>query len=254
MFKFGLKLWSINECYVEEALRLLDEKYFDFIELYIIPGSYEKYSGIWTKINVPYVIHAPHFREGLNLAKPEKKDKNLIYANESIKFANLLNSEVIIFHPGISGEVEETIRQINNLNDKRIVIENKPYYALQDGLICNGNSVEEIKLIINNTNIGFCLDIGHAFCSANARNILPLAYLKEFINLNPKIFHLTDGDICSIFDKHEHFGNGNYNIKEILNILPYDSMITVETVKNSKESLVDFQEDITYLRKIINER
>ena len=254
MIKLGLKLWSINECYIEEAHRLYKENYFDFIELYIIPNSYNKYADIWSNIKIPFVIHAPHFREGFNLAKPEKETVNLLYANESLKFADLLDSKIIIFHPGIAGSIEETVKQINLIDDRRIVIENKPYYALQDELICNGNSVEEVKYIINNANIGFCLDVGHAFCSANARNIPPLPYLKEFINLNPKIYHLTDGDICSIFDKHEHFGNGNYNIKEILNILPDECMITIETVKDSKTSLIDFQNDIEFLRNIINDK
>ena len=247
MHSLGLKLWSINENYVEEAVRLFHIKLYQYIELYVVPESYDKFIYLWENLDIPYVIHAPHFRFGMNLAKKENIIKNLAMVEETIKFADKLNAKTIIFHPGIAGNIEDTVFHLNIINDNRIVIENKPYHALNDGLICNGSSIEDIQFIINNAKVGFCLDIGHAFCSANSRKIDPILYLKEFLKLNPDIYHLTDGDFFSIFDSHLHFGSGNFDIKKILEILPSNCSITIETIKNFNDNLSDFEEDINFL-------
>jgi hypothetical protein len=42
MYSFGLKLWSTNTSnYLQEAYRLYNERFFDYIEIYIIPNSTE---------------------------------------------------------------------------------------------------------------------------------------------------------------------------------------------------------------------
>jgi sugar phosphate isomerase/epimerase len=250
MYKFGLKLWSTNENYVADAVRLYNEGFYHYVELYIIPDSFNKCINLWTNLDIPYIIHAPHFRNGMNLAKKEYFDINMKLAEETKKFADELNANIIIYHPGIAGDLEETVRQLNIINDNRIIIENKPYYTvLNDGNICNGHSHEEIKYILDNTNTGFCLDIGHCFCSANAKKIEPMEYLRQFLTLNPKLFHLTDNDYNSPIDKHYHFGQGNFNVKKIFSVLPSDVSITIETNKDFKDNLSDFEKDINCLNE-----
>lgn len=250
MGKIGLKLFSINENYVQEAVKLFEHKIYDFIELYVVPESFDKCINLWKPLKIPFIIHAPHFKHGVNLANSDKFEENVKKAQEAQKFADELNAEFIIFHPGIVGDIKETVRQLNIINDSRILIENKPYFTvLNDGNICNGNSPEEIKFILENTKTGFCLDIGHCFCSANAKNIQQFKYLKEFLKLNPLMFHLVDNDFSSPIDKHLHFGQGNYEIEKILNYLPENPKITLETTKGSKENLNDFVKDIEYIKK-----
>lgn len=249
MFKLGLKLWSINDNYVEKAKRLYDNGNYDYIELFSVPDSFNDYIYLWKSLNIPFLIHAPHFMHGVNFAKEECFEQNIKRAREAQNFADELNAEYIIFHPGIAGKTEETVRQLNIISDSRSLIENKPYFTvLGDGYICNGNSPEEIKYIIDNAKVGFCLDIGHCFCSANAKNIKPYDYLKEFLELNPKMFHLTDNDFLSSIDKHWHFGEGNFDVKKILKHLTLKSKITLETRKNSKENLDDFVEDVKVIK------
>jgi len=251
MFQLGLKLWSINENYVNEAIKLYDQGVYDFIELYAIPDSFDTQINLWKPLKIPYIIHAPHFRQGLNLAKEECYEQNMKFAVETRKFADELDAENMIFHPGIAGNIEETVRQLNIINDSRILIENKPYYTvLNDGNICNGHSPEEIEYIINKTALGFCLDIGHCFCSANAKNIEPFEYMEEFLKLNPKMFHLTDNDFSSSIDKHLHFGEGNFDVDKILNYLFDNAKITLETNKDSKENLYDFELDVKFFRML----
>ena len=245
----GLKLWSTNENYVSSALNLYQKNLFDYIELYIKPNSLDKYIKLWVDIKIPFIIHAPHYGDNLNFSIPESFENNKKMANESIEFANKLNAKYIIFHPGVNGEIEETIAQINKISEKRIIIENKPYLGLKNEK-CLGHSPEDIKLIQQETNAGFCLDIGHAICSANSKMVDPIEYIEKFIDLNPSMYHLTDGNYKSQYDSHLHFGEGDYPIKKILKLIKNDSTITNEAKKNSSENLDDFKKDMEYLKKI----
>ena len=250
MYKFGLKLWSINDNYIKEAIRLHEQGIYDYIELYAIPETYSSHINLWKALGIPFVIHAPHFSDGLNLAKKESRDNNLRLISETRKFADALKADKIIVHPGIAGKIEETIRQLKEINDPRFLIENKPYYALNNGLICNGASFKEIKAILKNAGTGFCLDIGHAFCAARGLNEEPMDFLEKFLRLTPEMFHLTDGDYSSKHDRHDHFGRGNYDLKSIVEIIPGEAMVTIETVKDSKNNLNDFKQDVKFIRKL----
>lgn len=254
MFSYGLKLWTVNDNYIDAAIKLFNKKIYSYIELYVIPDSVNIYKGLWTelkeKYEIDFILHAPHYREGLNLSKKDFFEKNIKLAEETLKFADLLGCEIVIFHPGINGSEEETVRQLNIINDKRIVIENKPYYSLIDNLICNGYSPEKIKYITKNTKTGFCLDIGHAICASNALKKEKYNFINEFIKLKPKLFHLSDGDINSVYDRHDGIGKGNYDFKKILKLIPAASKVTIEVNKGYKDKLDDFEEDIIKLKEI----
>lgn len=250
--KFGLKLWSTNDNYKKEAIRLYEQGIYHYIELYAVPMTYGTHIKFWRDIGIPFVIHAPHFREGLNLAKKESRASNMLLISETRKFADALKADKIVMHPGIAGKKEETVAQLNEINDARILVENKPYYALDDGLICNGASVEEMQYILDNTKLGFCLDIGHAFCAARGLGEEPMDFLKKFLNLKPEMFHLTDGDYSSVYDRHDHIGKGNYDIKKVLSYISLDSRVTIETDKNYKDNLNDFRQDIDFLKNLLN--
>jgi endonuclease IV len=164
MRKIGLKLWSINSgCYHDEAKRLYAEGIFDYIELYVVPGGLDLKK--WEKLNIPFVVHCPHFAHGFNLAKSEKKENNLKIFEQVKKYADALNVLYIIFHGGIDGSIEETAIQLASFNEKRALIENKPYIALPNrmrGDFCRGYNPDEIKTVKEVANCGFCLDFGHA--------------------------------------------------------------------------------------------
>lgn len=247
VYKLGLKLWSINtDCYYEEAKRLYNEGWFDYIELYVVPNSLDKIEK-WKKIEIPFIIHCPHFAHGFNLAKKEKKGSNRKIFDEVQKYADILNAKYIVIHGGIDGNVEETATQLASFCEPRALIENKPMIALPNkmgGKFCRGYNIEEIKYIKNVANCGFCLDFGHAICSANSQDREIYSYCEEFLSLNPQMFHLTDNmDITSPYDSHLHLGEGELDLEKIKKILPQNAIITLETVKNSKENLDDFIKD-----------
>lgn len=244
MYKIGLKLWSINtNYYYDEAIRLYNDGVFDYIELYVVPDSLDTIKK-WETLNIPFIIHCPHFAHGFNLAKNEKKESNFKIYQQVKKFADELNARYIIFHGGIDGKVEETAKQLASFNEPRTLIENKPMVALPNkmgGEYCRGYNLDEIKLIKETAKCGFCLDFGHAICSANAQGKNVYEYCKEFMQFEPRMFHLTDNkDITSPYDTHLHLGTGTLDIDRIKNMLPEDAIITLETDKNSKENLRDF--------------
>lgn len=254
MYKFGLKLWSVNKNYIDIAKQLYDENIYDYIELYAIPSSFDEYAHLWKPLNIPYIIHAPHFMHGINFSYEEKLNDNIKLAYEALKYADYLSAEKIIFHPGIKGDYRQTASQIKMINDERILIENKPYNvaveteALSLNDVCVGYNPEQIKYIMQESGAGLCLDIGHGICAANSLNEDYLSFLNEFISLNPYMYHISDGDIKGTVDKHYNIGKGTFDFNALFSIIPNNAVISVETEKSSKENLDDFVCDMELLK------
>lgn len=255
MYKIGLKLWSINtDFYLKEARRLYDKGVYDYIELYVVPETLETLP-LWKRLDIPFIIHNPHFAHGFNLAKKEKEKSNLDIYSQVKKFADELNAKHIIFHGGIDGSVAETARQLAALNELRALIENKPFVALPNrmgGQFCRGATYDELKLIIGTAKCGFCFDIGHAVCSANSQKKEPYVFLHELMSLKPTMFHLSDVmDMTSPYDAHPHLGTGQLDIARLKREIFFeDAVISVETNKDSKENLDDFEKDSTWLKNL----
>lgn len=254
----GLKLWSINtDFYLEEAKKLYLQGVYDYIELYVVPNTLStlpKWSILKNEFNIKFNLHAPHFMHNVNLADKSREKYNIEIFKQVGEYFNELNANYIIVHSGIDGNIDETIRQLKIVKPKNMLIENKPYIAPKgENLKCRGADINEIKKVINETHCGFCLDVGHAICTANSLKLQPYEFLTQFNELNPICYHLSDNLINSELDSHMHFGQGNYNFKEIFDIISLDKNIAIETNKISKTNLDDFIEDIKYIRKLIIE-
>lgn len=253
MYKRGLKLWSINtDFYYDEAVKLYDGGVYDYIELYIVPDTLNSLLK-WKELKrIPFIIHNPHFAQGFNLAKAEKADRNRYIYEQTKQFADELNAEFIIFHGGIDGDIKETAIQLTLFNEPRALIENKPFVALPNkmgGEFCRGYNIDEIKLVMDTSGCGFCLDFGHAICAANSLKKDVYEYCRNFLELKPDMYHLTDlKDINSPYDSHLHLGTGGLDFDKIFKMIPDNSYVTFETIKNSKENLDDFIEDMKWLR------
>jgi deoxyribonuclease-4 len=101
--KIGLKLYSTDTDLIPDSITLLEKTLFDYIELYVIPGSFETTISKWTRIKCPYIIHAPHSYHGINFAQAAKWELNMMNFNVAQSFANKLGSETIIIHGGNNG-------------------------------------------------------------------------------------------------------------------------------------------------------
>lgn len=255
MNKIGLKLWNINtDYYLHEAKKLYEGNLFDYIELYIVPNNLDKLEK-WKTLNIPFDIHAPHFEHRMNLSSYECFHNNIQLYKEVKLYADELKSKSIIFHGGTDGDYKETAEQLNNINDKRTLIENKPYKTMPyiDGDKYVGSTYEEIKYIMDKTGCGFCLDIGHAICSANSHKIEPYQYIKNFLTLEPQKIHLSDVEnIDTEIDSHCHYGTGGVNFDSILKLIPKEVPITIETSKDSIFNLDCFVNDVSFLKDKIS--
>jgi deoxyribonuclease-4 len=255
MYKYGLKLWSVNDSYLNESAKGYREGKFDYIELYIVPGSYNKYGEMWLSLKdkhrIPFIIHAPHFAHGFNLAKKDCAESNSIMYKEVKDFADRLAAKYIVFHCGIEGDIGETAKQLMSFKEPRILVENTPYKVFSDAMssfLCRGAIIDEINFVLKETGCGLCLDFGHAICAANSLKKDPYEHVKKFNDLGPAMYHLTDvDDIGSEFDSHQHMGHGELDTNKILKNIPADALITVETEKSSKDSLDDFVDDVSVI-------
>ncbi len=259
MHKLGLKLWSSNSFYIKPATDLYRDGIFDYVELFVVPGSTNACLKKWEKVKFPLLLHAPHSYMGLNFSLLEYEPQSRALLKEVEDFRIALNPRYIIFHPGIEGALEESIRQINVLKNEYqklfdiSLIENKPKIGLKDE-ICVGASPEEIGKVLKETGLGFCLDIGHVICYAAWKKSDWEKIVEDFIKLSPKMFHLSDGDIDSRTDRHCHFGEGNFDLSRIVELLPSGAYVTIETEKNSKNDLNDFKSDALFLQNFFNGR
>ena len=254
-YRIGLKLWSTNiGAYFQEAQRLYRRGIYDYIELYVVPNTLETLP-LWQQLKIPYIIHNPHSAQGFNLADKSKMGSNRSIYEQSKQFADALKAKYIIFHCGKDGSIEETVTQLSAFNEPRALIENLPVYPLPNSPFkhCRGATLEELRFAKDVSHCGFCLDFGHAVCSANAQDKEPLAFIQKLMALEPQMFHLSDlKDVHSVYDSHSHLGMGTLDISALTKkILPPDAIISIETEKNLPQSLQDFADDITYFRQLL---
>lgn len=258
---FGLKLWSMD-CYyspelVNQAEIALKDGVFDFLELFPLPDTFDKTKDIIKSkfLGQKVVVHAPHNGQGLDTGNKDEFEKNCWRIKSSQQFADLLNSDIIILHPGANfGDefVDESIRQFRAINDSRIVVENMPAFCYSSKSNLHGSTPKEIKRFIDELNVGFCFDFSHATCSANYFGLDLYETLSEFYKFNPTMYHLCDGDINSDKDNHLHYGQGNYDLSRLVNeFIADDAIVTMETGVGAPVNITPWVDDVNYIRKLV---
>jgi len=245
-FKIGLKLWSTNGGLIKEAERLVKDGVFDYVELMVIPNT-----DIlpFQNVKLPYIIHIPHESFGLNIADPKNKELNLKIMNQSIEWADKLSAKYLILHPGSSGKMDAVKNFLEKISDKRILIENMPKVGINDEKMI-GFTPEQIKELMEEK-FGFCLDFGHATKAALSLGVDYKKYIREFLILNPKVFHISDGMISPGKDEHLNIGQGEYDIGFLLDCVENNDskLTTLETPRNNLNSL---KEDLENIKKLIS--
>jgi deoxyribonuclease IV len=247
-FQLGLKLHSTNIGLIADATSLWEEDVFQYIELYVVPDSYLSTIDMWKNCQIPFIIHAPHSFHGINLAIASQWKQNRKLFEETQKFADKLHGNRVIVHGGHTGNIEETIRQASQLDDPRVILENKPKVGINDE-ICVGWSPDEFrKAQVSSVFAGFVLDFGHAACAAFSIGKKPMDFVTEFLAFEPEVFHLSDGDQYSEKDTHYNIGKGNLELKEFLCIIPQGAYLTLEIPCNYSRGLEDFVKDTNLLK------
>lgn len=260
MRKFGVKVWSKdvlkNRDFFQQCVAATKEGGFSYIELFALPGSYQTTAEVIASEmkGLPVVIHAPHSGVGMDMGNDALEAKNREMFRDSQLFADLLNADTIILHPGIGQGarfVEESIRQFKQMADSRIIVENQPYDCCVSQRVLHGITPQEIKLIQQETGCGFCLDFYHAICAANSLEIEVYAMLDDFKSLKPVMYHLCDGDIKGKTDDHLHFGEGNFDLGRFLRDYVQDgSRVTLETGREVPQNVQPWLDDLAYIQQV----
>lgn len=244
--KFGLKLWSTNTDLIDQAVALIDEKKFHYIELFVIPDTKIHHF----IVDVPFVIHIPHHLFGVNIGDPERKEHNMQKIDESIRWADELKAESLILHAG-SGSMEQASCILDKIEDERLLIENMPVIG-PEGEKMIGYLPSQIMELTESNDFGLCLDFGHA---VKASISLGFAYRKlicDFVKLEPYVFHISDGDLETEKDSHINFGEGSYDIKYFKECIENckTKFITLETPRSNQLSLDEDLANINLLNKM----
>lgn len=238
MRKYGFKIFSTNLLnapeFVKECSGYVRQRKDMFIEVMIVTGRPQSELYELKKIlkDVEVRIHAVHSSFGFDVGNKNLEKQNREMFEYTQLATDLFNSKSIVVHAGCGHGREylkETVRQIKLFNDKRIVVENLPYFD-DNGDNLSGYTADEIKYIMDGSGCGFCLDFSHAICAAVSLNVDIEEQLKSLFDLKPDVYHLCDGDINVADDKHLHYGEGNYPLKHFINdFTDENAYITMET-------------------------
>lgn len=232
--------------------KYLDEisKYADFFELYVRIGDEFDFLPDYNK---PVVIHVPHsVSAGSNFADPLKKEINLAALQWAKKLGDKFNSSKLIFHAESAENkncnLKNTINFVKQNYDKRMLIENMPYSTHGIQHICC--TAAEIKKVMSESKVGFCLDLAHAVEYAAIMKINIDLFLKEMLSLKPKHFHLSDS-IVKTTDKenkvkhHLNLFDGEIDLNMVKRLIPKNASITLETPHNFEKQ----KREIEFLKK-----
>lgn len=240
--RFGLKLWSTNTDLINQAIQLIDEKTFDYIELFVVPDS--KIDPF--RIDVPYIIHIPHHKFGVNIGESSLKKYNLEKIFESISWADKLNAKYLILHAG-HGSMESALDLLGEVIDNRLLIENMPKVGINDEKMI-GYSPEQIEELISVNNAGLCLDFGHVVKAAVSLGVDYKEYVQRFMGFEPMVFHVSDGRLDEERDEHLSIGDGQYDFRYFMECIEKSgsAIVTLETPRINKS----LDEDIKNLNNI----
>lgn len=243
----GLKLWSTNKDIIENAKKLIIGDIFQYIELTPIPDtSLEPF----LDLSIPYIIHITTENNGLNISDSSKIQLNLKLINECICWADKLKAKYLILHPGY-GSIENALDFLDNIGDKRILIENMPKVGINDEKMI-GYNPNQIKELIGHK-FSFCLDLNHAIKAAASLDIHYKDLIEDFLGLKPKLFHIADGIANYEKDEHLNFGQGNYDIELIMDLVKkYSENKICITLETPRKSFDDDKKNAEIIRKIIN--
>lgn len=245
MLKVGVKIGPQSpKDYVDKICQ-----YADFIEIYgRVNFDYENVEAC----RKPVVVHAPHFQEGVNLANPEKEKQNLEALEWAHTTADKFGSNKIIFHCD-SKENEEcslmqTIKFLKENFAPRIHIENMPISS--EGVTHLGNTPEEIKMVMKETGVKFCLDLAHVAEYALLKKINLEKLLEDYFVLSPFHFHLSDADMERVANNqpnayHKNLLEGDLDLKTLKRFIPKGSWVTLET----PQILEKQKKEIEFLKK-----
>jgi len=231
----------------EDFLRHFENK-CDFFEVQAIQ---DRDYDFLKRFKKSIVIHAEHQGWEVNYSDSKLNKFNLKSNNFARKIADFVEAKKIIVHPGRIANKncskKTAFKFIKNLNDKRIIIEN--HSDFENGL---GSTPEKMKELLKETGKGFCFDINHAITSAFQGGKDQFKFIKEFVKLKPKHYHLGGQKLQNFFGLYKRdvghicLLDSNIDLKKIVKLIPKNAEITLETEVNIPKT----EEDLRIMKKL----
>jgi len=214
----------------EEALRRV-EKEFDGWEILA-----EKYHG-WiyreeikdalSTTDIAVQLHSPLNDINIASINPDMRKASVKEIKKSMKLASMIGAEIVTVHPGLysplsvywDGVIELSKGSLRELKEYAeelgvtLAVENLPEMWLT---LCS--TAEDTSDMLDELDIEFCLDVGHAYTSGE---------LDDFLNLSPVNVHLHDN--IGEDDVHLMLGEGEIDFKRALKGLKdYEGNFVIE--------------------------
>ena len=229
-------------------------KVFDHWEIFAeaehrLPSVESRFRDLMPSYKLSYSIHAPISDINLASLNERIREDSILEILTTAESAANLNIELITVHPGLTSmavpymeekAVEKAKRSLSSIDrisseyGVRIAVENMPSFPFM-----LGHTAEEMNELIGNTNLGFCLDIGHANTTGQTEELIK-AFKDRLLNVH---IHDNNGEM----DEHLTLGEGNIDFKKIIGCLKgYTGNYVIES--KSYPSAVDSQD---YLRSLL---
>lgn len=202
---------------------------------------------------ISFTVHAPF--ASINLASPEPLQSVLLdFMDRAVERAYALEAEIFVTHPGLLSpftihfpeiawksfiaSIKHIVDFAEKLGSPKIVVENMaPPYPF---LVSNHHEVERLFQELGNSDLGLCLDTGHAQRSGG---------LKPFLkNVGPYIKHVHAHDNRGDRDAHLQIGKGVLDWKFLIRSLEKLNFKGYVVVENN--DLGDSYNSIHYLKSL----
>ena len=241
--EFGLKVMSNKPELVREMNSLHKKGVISYAEIYYLFGTD---IGPFNGCSMPLVVHCDHTENGLNIC--DNGEKRFEMLDRLLEASDTVDAKYVIIHAGF-GERKNAIEFLERADDKRIILENMPKVGINNERMI-GFDEKEMKALAGER-FSTCLDFSHA---ARASVSLKRSYnelVLGLMELNPKMFHLSDADFRGEKDNHMKLGRGELDLRFVRGCIEKNRsrMVTMETPKSDMNSFKEDLENIGYFKR-----
>jgi sugar phosphate isomerase/epimerase len=229
-------------------------KVFDHWEIFAeaehrLPSIESRFRDLMPSYKLSYSIHAPISDINLASLNERIREDSILEILTTAESAANLNIETITIHPGLTSmavpymeekaveKAKKSLSSIDRISAEygvRIAVENMPSFPFM-----LGQTAEDLNELIGTTNLGFCLDIGHANTTGQLDELIK-QFRDRLINIH---IHDNRGE----HDEHLTLGEGNIDFKSVISKLGgYSGNYVIES--KSFPSAVESQD---YLRPLL---
>ena len=214
-----------------------------------LPSVESRFRDLMPSYKLSYSIHAPISDINIGSLNERIREDSVIELLTTAESAANLNINLMTIHPGMTSmavpymeekaveKAKKSLRSLDRISSEygvRIAVENMPAFPFM-----LGRTAEEMKALIESTNLGFCLDIGHANTTDQIDDLIR-EFKDRLINVH---IHDNHGEN----DEHLTLGEGSIDFKRVLDLLKgYSGNFIIES--RSFPSAVDSQD---YLRPLL---